>query len=100
VPQQGADLVIDTQLSGGTTSAANLVQEGLLGPLNRKLGQTCFTLAGGDAPELHIVFAANCITDTTLKRLQNVPPAALTGAPPSRIQDVVKDPNLLHRVET
>jgi eukaryotic-like serine/threonine-protein kinase len=100
VPQAGTDLVIDTQISGGTATAASLIEQGLLGPLNRKLGATCFTLAGGDAPELHILFASSCMSDTTLKRLQNVPPAALTGAPPSRIQDVVKDPNLLHRVQT
>ncbi len=102
VPQQGSDLVVDTQLSGGTTSAADLVEQGLLGPLNRQLGASCFTLlAGGDAAaELHIAFASACTSDTTLKRLQNVPPASLTGAPPSRIQDVVKDPNLLHRVTT
>ncbi|HMD72737.1 MAG TPA: serine/threonine-protein kinase [Steroidobacteraceae bacterium] len=101
VPQQGSDLVVDTQLSGGNATAANLVEQGLLGPLNRKLGMSCFTLlASGDDSELHIAFSSTCMSDATLKRLQNVPPASLTGAPPSRIQDVVKDPNLLHRVQT
>jgi hypothetical protein len=78
VPQPGSDIVVDTQLSGGTDSPADVIRQALLAPLNRKLGTSCFTLAGADAQEIHVVFETACTAAATLKRLEAAPPGALT----------------------
>jgi serine/threonine-protein kinase len=95
--QDRGDVVIDTELSGAADSASNLVQQAILAPLNRRIGATCFTLAGADASELHILFDGACKSPATLKRLESAPAEALTGAPAS---DSVPDPRQLHKVIT
>jgi len=97
VAQDHGDVVIDTELSGAADSASNLVQQAILAPLNRKIGATCFTLAGADAPEFHILFDGACKSPATLNRLESAPAEALTGAPAS---DSVQDPRQLHKVIT
>jgi hypothetical protein len=79
VPQAGGDIVVDTQLSGGTDSPADVIRQALLAPLNRKLGTTCFTLAGADAQEIHVSFETACTAAAALKRLEATPPGALTA---------------------
>lgn len=82
--QSGSDLVIDAQLSGAADSAAHLVEQAILAPLNRKIGVTCFSIEGGEggeAAELHVLFDNSCTSDATIKRLQTAPPDALPGAP-------------------
>jgi serine/threonine-protein kinase len=78
VPQAGGDIVVDTQLSGGTDSPADVIRQALLAPLNRKLGTPCFTLAGADAQEIHVSFETAC-TAAALKRLEAAPPGTLTA---------------------
>jgi serine/threonine-protein kinase len=95
--QEGGDLLIDTDLSGGTDAASDLVQSALVQPLNRKLGQSCFAVSGGDAAELRITFDPGCAT--ALGKLESTPPEALIDAPLQRIEDVVKDPKSLHRLK-
>jgi serine/threonine-protein kinase len=68
-PTSGSDLIIVADLSGGAAPAAVSVQRGILEPLNRKMGQSCFTLAGPDAPELSIAFDASCSAPAVLNRL-------------------------------
>jgi serine/threonine-protein kinase len=98
IRQDGADIVIDTDLSGGgSVSAADLVQGALLGSLNRKVGKTCFTVAGAAAAEVRVLFDPACNSGATLNRLEGLPPEALMDSPVLRIEDVVKDPNLLRR---
>jgi serine/threonine protein kinase len=94
-PQDRGDVVIDTELSGAADSASTLVQQAILAPLNRRIGATCFTLAGADAPEIHVLFDAVCKSAATLNRLESAPAEALSGAPGS---DSVPDPKLQHMV--
>jgi predicted Ser/Thr protein kinase len=90
VQQEGSDIVIDTELSGASDSAPSLVQQAILAPLNHKIGVTCFSLTGADAPgatpgiatpELHILYDSACTSAATIDRLQTAPAEALTGAP-------------------
>jgi hypothetical protein len=92
-----SETVIDLDLSGGSDSTGDLVEGALLNPLNRKLGQTCFSPAGGDAAELHVVYQAACATDAILTRLERYPPEAIIDAPKSRLEDIVSDPARLQR---
>ena len=69
------DLAIEAQLTAGAAPAATSVQRGILEPLNRKLGQNCFSLTGPEAPELSVAFDASCTSAAILNRL-GVPAAA------------------------
>jgi serine/threonine-protein kinase len=97
VAEDGDDVVIDTDLSGGSDAASALVQNSLVGPLNRKLGRNCFILSGAAAAEVRIGFEPACTTSAMLNQLETVPPEALMDAPTLRIEDVVQDPNKLRR---
>jgi hypothetical protein len=46
-----------------------------------------------------VLFDESCTSAATLDRLDTLPPEALIDSPALRIEDVVKDPNLLHRVK-
>ncbi|MEO7206417.1 MAG: protein kinase [Steroidobacteraceae bacterium] len=82
-----SDLVIDAQLSAGAAPAATSVQHGILEPLNRKLGQNCFSMTGPDAPELTIAFDSSCTSSAILNRLgaPAQPPAAAPAAPSPQV---------------
>lgn len=98
--RDGADIVIDTDLSGGgSISTADLVQSALLGSLNRKVGKACFSVAGTAAAEVHVQFDPACNAEAILNRLEGLPPEALLDSPVLRIEDVVKDPTLLRRTK-
>jgi predicted Ser/Thr protein kinase len=97
VEQSGGDVVIDTDLSGGSDAASALIQDSLLAPLNRKLGKTCFSVRGAATEEVRIGFDAACTTTAMLDRLETAPPEALMDAPTLRIEDVVQDPSRLRR---
>lgn len=59
--QDGSDVVIDTELSVGSTPVPDLVQQSVLAPLNKKMGASCFTLLAGDqTAELHVAFDSKC----------------------------------------
>jgi eukaryotic-like serine/threonine-protein kinase len=78
----GGDVVIDAQLSAGTSSLSDLVQQSLLAPLNKKMGANCFTLLAGDAAtELHIAFDSACTAAAAMSRLKTAPREALAAAP-------------------
>jgi eukaryotic-like serine/threonine-protein kinase len=76
----GGDVVIDAQLSAGTSSLSDLVQQSLLAPLNQKMGANCFTLlAGEQTAELHIAFDSACSAAAAMSRLQAAPREALAA---------------------
>ena len=77
-PQEGADVVIDTELSVGSASVPDLVQASLLEPLNKKMGAACFTLlGGGQTAEFNIAFDAKCVA--ALGSLDGAPREALAS---------------------
>ncbi len=89
----------DLQL-GGTGAASDLVANGVLKPLNAKLGQTCFALGGATGDRVAVVFDQRCADASILSRLETDPPAGLYGAPPSRQKSVIKDPAILRKLTT
>jgi eukaryotic-like serine/threonine-protein kinase len=92
VPQNGSDVVIDAELSGGASdTVANIVQTALLAPLNQKVGVPCFSIANTDAAELHVTFDPTCTSAATIDRLQSAPQEALTGSPAAPAAEPVKD---------
>jgi len=82
----------------GNGSAGDLVAAGILGPLNAKLGQSCFTLGSIVGDNVQAVFDPRCADPAVLNRLETNPPAGLYGAPPGRQKSVVKNPETLRKL--
>src|SRR5208282_1409804 len=81
--------VYDLQLAG-SGAPSELVANGVLKPLNAKLGEACFVLAGMSGNEVSVVFDKRCADTAVLSRLETNPPAGLYGAPPGRQKAVLK----------
>jgi eukaryotic-like serine/threonine-protein kinase len=65
-------------------SATDVVQEAIVRPLNTKLGQDCFSLAGAAGMEVTIAYSASCANPQMKAKLEGGPPAGwkFTPAPP------------------
>jgi serine/threonine-protein kinase len=88
----------DAALSGGNAGLAELVGNGIVKPLNRKLGKTCFSLSGSSGTDVTLAFEASCGDAATLSRLDALPPAALFDAPPPRREAVIRNPETLRKL--
>ena len=71
-------------------SATDIVQEAVLKPLNTKLGQNCFALAGASGVDVNVSFAGACADAAVRAKLETVPPAGLLSAPGSRGRALLK----------
>jgi serine/threonine-protein kinase len=90
---RGFRQVLDVQLSADSGTyqlqladgnASDLILDGVLKPLNAKLGQNCFALAGSNAAEVNVSFSATCADIAVRNKLINTPPAGLQNAPGAR----------------
>ncbi len=97
-PSSGGAWRYALEISGGAGSTAELVQNGLLGPLNRKLGRSCFSISGSSTAEINLALDAACSNSTVLGRLDNLPPAGLFDAPQLRREAVSKNPEILRKL--
>ena len=70
------------QLADG--NASDLINEGVLKPLNTKLGQACFALAGSNGADVNVSFSAACSESAVRDKLDTLPPAGLQSAPGAR----------------
>ena len=70
--------------------AADLVQNAFITPLNTKLGQNCFALAGSSDAEVGVSFSSACAEAASGGKLETVPPAGLLSAPDSRSKPLLK----------
>jgi serine/threonine-protein kinase len=74
--------IFQLQLADG--NASDLIQDGILKPLNAKLGQNCFALAGASGADVNVSFSTACADQAVRSRLANLPPAGLQSAPGAR----------------
>jgi serine/threonine-protein kinase len=82
----------------GSIAPADLVAAAILGPLNRKLGASCFTLGATSGEQVTVVLDPKCRDAAVLSRLETNPPAALYGAPPARQKSVIRNPGTLSKL--
>jgi serine/threonine-protein kinase len=87
----------DLQLAGAG-SPGDLVANGVLKPLNAKLGQSCFALGSVGADQVSVTFDPRCADASVLNKLETNPPAGLYSAPPGRQRAVVKNPEMLRKL--
>ena len=71
-------------------SAGDLIAEGVLKPLNAKLGQSCFALGGVSGQTVNVSFSAACATDAVRGKFETAPPAGLLAAPPARGKKILR----------
>jgi len=71
--------VFQLQLAEGSVS--DIVQAGLLRPLNAKLGSECFALTGVSGAEATVAYAAACGTPQMRAKLESGPPAGWKFTP-------------------
>lgn len=90
---RGFRLVLDAQLAAGTGkyqlqladgSASDLINDGVLKPLNAKLGQNCFVLAGASGVDVNVSFSAACAEAAVRSKFSSLPLAGLQTAPGAR----------------
>jgi serine/threonine-protein kinase len=72
------------QLQMAEGSASDLINEGVLKPLNTKLGQACFALAGANGSDVNVSFSPACSESAVRGKLDTLPPAGLQSAPGAR----------------
>lgn len=70
------------QLADG--NASDLINDGVLKPLNAKLGQACFALAGSSGADVNVSFSTACADAAVRSRLDTLPPAGLQSAAGAR----------------
>jgi tRNA A-37 threonylcarbamoyl transferase component Bud32 len=87
----------DMLLAGGGLPQ-ELVAEGILNPINTKLGKACFRLGATTGNEVAVTRDPACAEATIVQQLESAPPAGLYDAPPSRQRSVVKNPETLRKL--
>ncbi|MGE5384416.1 MAG: serine/threonine protein kinase [Betaproteobacteria bacterium] len=90
---------IDIELSGGLNNVSDLVTATIAAPLNRKFGKSCFNVAGASGNDVTLEFSAECKDPAVVARLDSAPPASLYAAPAAKRQAIVKNPELLKKLE-
>jgi predicted Ser/Thr protein kinase len=93
-PVLDAQLVADSgrfqlRLAEGS-AATDIVQDAVLRPLNTKLGQNCFALAGATSGVINVSFSSGCAEAAIRAKLETAPPAGLLNAPESRSKGLLK----------
>jgi serine/threonine-protein kinase len=71
-------------------NASDLIAEGVLKPLNAKLGQACFTMGTVSGNTLDVLFSPACTQEAVRGKLETAPPAGLLSAPPARGKSILK----------
>jgi tRNA A-37 threonylcarbamoyl transferase component Bud32 len=94
----GSNARYEAELSGGLGDAVDLVMNGMITPLNQKLGKTCFGVSARQGSEVTLAFEASCNTPETLGKLDSLPAAGLMTAPQSRREGVIRDSAKLKRL--
>jgi len=86
----------DLQIAPGAGNDA--IAKDVVGPLNAKLGEACFSVATNEVARVMVAFDARCAEGLARNRLETNPPAGLYGAPPARQKAVIKNPDMLRKL--
>jgi serine/threonine-protein kinase len=86
----------DLQVAPGAGSDA--IAKDVVGPLNAKLGESCFAISSSEVARVTVAFDARCAEGLARNRLETNPPAGLYGAPPARQKAVIKNPEVLRKL--
>jgi tRNA A-37 threonylcarbamoyl transferase component Bud32 len=85
--QPAGDNAYQVELPEG--SASDLIAEGVLKPLNAKLGQACFVLGAVSGKTVGVTFGAACAQEAVRGKMESAPPAGLLSAPSARSKSLL-----------
>ncbi|MFP5223687.1 MAG: hypothetical protein ACLGSA_15455 [Acidobacteriota bacterium] len=88
----------EVEFVGTRANFNQLLNTGILGPLNAKLGEEAFTLESSHGNTVRVAFRSRLKADEFMARLQGRVPAGLASASPERIREVVKTEETLKKV--
>ena len=88
----------EIEFAGQRNQLLDILNNTILKPLNRKLGEEAFSLTSAQGDVIRIAFQSNTRWDEMLTRFENRPPASLVDAPPERIKAVATNPTTMTRV--
>ncbi len=71
-------------------SASDQIAEGVVKPLNAKMGQACFALGASSGTTVELSYSAACAAENVRSRFEAAPPAGVYGAPPARGKRFIK----------
>ncbi|MBV5267245.1 MAG: hypothetical protein JZU67_01740 [Burkholderiaceae bacterium] len=91
----------EVEFSGKRSNFSKLINDTVVKPLNSKLGNNCFKFssAHGNVVKINYQAVAGLSQNTVIAKMEEMPPASLVDATPLRLQDLIKTPETLHRVE-
>ena len=91
--------LFEIEFTGVRGNFNQMLNNTIITPLNRKLGEDCFKLTSAHGLVVRIGFSSVNSMPNLLERLNNVPPASLATASPERLKQIVKDSNTLKKVQ-
>lgn len=91
--------VFDIDLSGGQSNLSDLVTTSIAMPLNRKFGKSCFNVLSSAENQVRLEFGSECSDQATIAKLDTSPAAALYAAPVSKLDAIVKNPELRRKLQ-
>ena len=97
--EQGGLSLFEVEFAGSNSNFSQLLNNVVIKPINRKLGWDAFSLvsAHGNVVRLKCMPAAG--KADIKEELEAMPPASLVDAPPQRIRELVKNPEIMAKVE-
>ncbi|VBB41422.1 conserved exported hypothetical protein [uncultured Desulfatiglans sp.] len=95
----GGETVFDVEFAGGREHFSNIVEDAVLGPLNRKFGKDAFHITEEHGDILRIAFDSSNLRQPFEEVLEEGAPLQLVAdAPPERLREVVKSEELKQKV--
>jgi len=89
----------EIDLSGGMINVSDLVSGSIALPLNRKFGQPCFNVVSAAENEVNLSFDPACKSPAVVSRLDTALPASLYAAPEAKRQAIVRNPEMLKKLD-
>jgi len=96
--QANGPSLFEVEFAGLRGNFNTVVNEGILKPLNAKVGANAFRLTASHGDVIEIAYAGKGKQEL-LKAMEEMPPASLVQASPERLKEVAKSPETKKKVE-
>jgi hypothetical protein len=96
--QANGPSLFEIEFAGLRGNFNTVVNEGILKPLNAKVGANAFRLTASHGDVIEIAYAGKGKQEL-LKAMEEMPPASLVQASPERLKEVAKSPETKKKVE-
>lgn len=88
----------EVEFAGSRSDFQTLINDTLVYPLNRKLGERMFQLASAKGGTVRVNFDSRLKVDQLMQRFNAMPPSSLASATPARLKTLVSDKKTMEKV--